>query len=274
MLLQSLWLTNRSLIDQMSEYEYKCKEKEIIESLFGGTRNMIEIMLKHKNNLSYIQQNKLLKILKKSTPTQNDDEKQSDLDQSVFNNKQTAIRFSDLDENCLSCIFIFLKPKERKIFAGTSRMICVASKHKKCYPNSEILPFPFHKSYHFMQKISEISILDNNKNNLSKLMHETELLYSWIKNEICTDARHSNPLRPYNILKTIGESGLLSILSNFLIDKNIIGHQIKFIANILQLFIEFTKLTCLETFIVNVNIIENLAFLMKHVMQKKDDIQT
>eukprot|EP01084_Bolivina_argentea_P287322 493007_1 len=216
--LQSLWITNRSLLDNMSDNEYLFKENDIVKTFFGGTKNMIQLILKNKNNLSYIEQNQLLKILKKSIPKEimSINIRNNNADDIKSKDQKQSLILSDLNQHCLSHIFQFLNEPAAAAFSHTSRHILIASKSKYCHPNADILCFPISKMYHFIHKISELQNINEDKNNLSKFIHEIQLLFTWIDNQ-----QENNSQTNINLL---AESGLLVTFSDSLKDKNIIDN--------------------------------------------------
>eukprot|EP01083_Nonionella_stella_P086126 239054_1 len=247
--LQSLWLTNCRLLDQMNDSEFKQKETELIHSFFGGTKNMIQRILKNKDNLSFLEQKQLLQMLKKPLPsTKTNTNNTMDTTQNIVHRKNTK-PIIHLNQDCLSNIFQFLQQDDRMSFSFTSRAICIASKNKSSRLNYQIMAFPLHKLYHFMHKMSAIKE-DLNNNDAPMWIYAMQDVCSWISMQ--------SQKKAYNICRIICKSGLLSIFSNLLINKQPLNQHI---VHLLYLVAHFSRL---HKYLINAHVIENLNLMMRN----------
>eukprot|EP01083_Nonionella_stella_P093304 261451_1 len=171
----SLWLSNRDLLDTISEVDYRAKETEIIQ-LFGGTQNILKIILQNKTNLSHLQLANLYHILEQ----ENDSDNNCDIEDSndYPNKEHSPMSFSDLNEDCLAHIYKFLDEEEKQMLSQTARYFHIVSHSKKC------LQFPMQSTsitYRLYQFINTLCTVPSDEPLFITTCGE---LCTWIK-EIC-----------------------------------------------------------------------------------------
>ena len=97
-----LWIKSKHELNSLNDDEYKQIEPDLLK-YFGGTRNLINIILKDKYNLNYVQLNELSEIIENYKYNNN---KQQSSD------KNSTINLLSISNNSLSKICEFLTKKD------------------------------------------------------------------------------------------------------------------------------------------------------------------
>ena len=134
----SAWLTNRALIDQLTDATLLSKQDEII-SFFRGFRDVIALCLRHKNTLELRRCSVLLNAFKKeqtekATQSKNVHGEQADSATMLTDvEPRPAAPFLDLYDTAISMIFTHLDQHEHCGLQRACRLMTISGRKKTSY---------------------------------------------------------------------------------------------------------------------------------------------
>ena len=198
----SVWISNRQLLDQI---DIEPQQHFIINEVFNGFENILQILMQHQHTLSLKQHLKLQQLL---TPKCDSLDIWGNYQSNQTNDNNNKLCIGDVPNDCLSHIFTFLDNKNKVSIQKSCRLFAILTR-----------PITYSLSHSaFANKPALIKSLTSNDNEQQLQAVETMGACKCFINDICHSAycRHYVDIKNYS--KELPDT-LTQIISNNIIYK-------------------------------------------------------
>ena len=130
----SIWLQNKQLFEQFDDNKLLSLQNEIVNTVFGGFKSLLELLLRGNNNIMTVSQHhKFHQLLSNNYDqdifnTYRDKVKQSD--NSNNNDNTSSTHLLDLPDDCLSYTMKYLTPHERYTIQQCCRLLTIVTRQE------------------------------------------------------------------------------------------------------------------------------------------------